>query len=210
MDKKIHSRYGPEIPRAVIAEAADILQKCFATGGKLLICGNGGSAADASHIAGELVKSFERKRPLDRGLSDKLSSMPDVRGLTLSQGLQTGFPAISIASDGAVMSAISNDMGFEFIFAQQVAALGRPGDALLCISTSGSSSNVVYAGLTAKAIGMKVICLVGSADSPLCRTCDIVLAAGPGPTALVQAAHQRAYHELCSLLEDRLLDGPAE
>lgn len=197
----------PDVPADSILEAARMLEARFASGGKLLICGNGGSAADASHLAGELVKSYERRRPLSADIADKLSKLNSERGPMLAGRLHFGLPALSLASDGAVMSAISNDMGSELVFAQQVIALGRSGDMLLCISTSGSSENVINAAVAATASGMFVIGLVGDAGSPLARLCDLVLASGTGKTSDIQAAHQRAYHRLCTIIEAHLLEG---
>ena len=197
----------PEVPVDSILEAALKLEASFSSGGKLLICGNGGSAADASHLAGELVKSYERRRPLSEGLAGKFSEYPNERGSMLAGRLHLGLPALSLASDGAVMSAISNDMGSELVFAQQVIALGRAGDVLLCISTSGSSENVINAAVAARASGIYVIGLVGDAGSPLACLCDLTLASGAGKTSEIQAAHQKAYHHLCAIIEAHLLEG---
>lgn len=197
----------PEVPAICILEASRMLEASFASGGKLLICGNGGSAADSSHLAGELVKSYERRRPLPAKLADVLAHSSFERGPRLAERLHFGLPAISLASDGAVMSAISNDMGSDLVFAQQVIALGKAGDVLLCISTSGSSENVLNAAVAAKASGIKVIGLVGGEDSPLSRLCDLVLSAGEGRTSQIQAAHQKAYHDLCSTIEAHILEG---
>ncbi len=195
----------PEVPAASIMEASRMLEASFASGGKLLICGNGGSAADSSHLAGELVKSYEHKRPIPAELAEALGKVSSEMGAILAGKLHFGLPAISLASDGAVMSAISNDMGSDMVFAQQVIALGRAGDVLLCISTSGSSENVINAAVAAKAAGMSVIGLLGAAGSPLQCLCDLVLSAGKGRTSEIQAAHQKAYHELCSILESHIL-----
>lgn len=195
----------PEVPAASILEASRMLEASFRSGGKLLICGNGGSAADSSHIAGELVKSYERIRPIPAGLAENLVRVSPERGPQLAGKLHFGLPAISLASDGAVMSAISNDMGSDMVFAQQVIALGKAGDVLLCISTSGSSDNVINAAVAAKAAGMSVIGLIGAAGSPLASLSDLVLSAGEGRTSGIQAAHQRAYHELCAIIESRVL-----
>lgn len=195
----------PAVPADSILEASRILEASFSSGGKLLICGNGGSAADSSHLAGELVKSYERKRPISAKLAHMLVSVSSERGPRLASGLHFGLPAISLAADGAVMSAISNDMGSDLVFAQQVIALGKAGDVLLCISTSGSSDNVVNAAIAAKAAGISVIGLVGPADSMLARLSDLALAAGEGRTSLIQAAHQKAYHDLCTIIESHIL-----
>lgn len=196
----------PVVPADSILEASRILEASFASGGKLLICGNGGSAADSSHLAGELVKSYERKRPISTGLANMLVKVSPDKGPRLANGLHFGLPAISLASDGAVMSAISNDMGSDLVFAQQVIALGRAGDVLLCISTSGSSENVICAAVAAKAAGIKVIGLMGAQSSPLRHFCDLALATGAGRTSEIQSAHQRAYHDLCTIIESHILE----
>lgn len=174
----------------------------FAGGNKLLICGNGGSAADSSHIAGELVKSFEKRHPLPEEISERLKEQGAL-GLHLAALLERGFPAISLACDGAVMSAIGNDIGQEAVFAQQVASLGREGDVLLCISTSGKSENVIHAAVTGRALGMKVISLTGAA-SQLSDLADIVLVSGGAGTAEIQSRQQGIYHEMCRRIEDRM------
>jgi len=187
-----------------VLKAVELMERTFKRGGKLLICGNGGSATDASHMAGELVKSFEKKRTLTRRLAENLEGAGGEAGIALSSLLHIGLPAISLAADGAVMSAIANDIGADAIFAQQVFALGNERDLLLCISTSGESKNIINAALTAKALGMKVIGLVGVGNCGLAAYCDLLISAGEGPTASVQALHQAVYHDICRLLEDRL------
>lgn len=187
---------------ASIDEAVKAVCDAFSAGGKLLICGNGGSASDSSHIAGELVKSFEKRHPLADSLSESLK-LSGGRGLRLAMMLERGFPAISLASDGAVMSAITNDIGQDAVFAQQVASLGKMGDVLLCISTSGRSENVVNAAITGRAAGMKVVALTG-ADSELSRLGDISLVSGGTGTADIQSRQQAVYHEMCRRIEERM------
>ena len=160
----------------------------FAAGGKLLTCGCGGSAADASHIAGELVKGFELPHGLPGALAQRIERA--VVG-DLASRLQCGLPCISLAADSAVLTAIVNDIGGDAIFAQQVAALGRPGDVLLGISTSGRTPAVVNAAAVAHALGMKVIGLTGAAGGALASPGDVgggVPAAGPAEVQQLQAA----------------------
>lgn len=191
-------------PSEILVRAVELIERSFKRGGKLLICGNGGSAADASHMAGELVKSFEKKRELTRRLAENLENAGGDAGVSLSRLLHIGLPAISLAADGAVISAIVNDIGADAIFAQQVFALGNDRDTLLCISTSGESQNIMYAALTAKAQGMQVIGLVGNRNCRLAEYCSLIIAAGDGPVAEIQSEHQRIYHEICRMIEDRL------
>ncbi len=190
--------------------ALSLIAGAFSSGGKLLVCGNGGSAADSSHIAGELVKSFEGKRTLDKVAVSSLILAGEERGKKLAGLLEAGLPAISLAADGAVMSAISNDIGPGAIFAQQVMALGFAGDVLLCISTSGESENVINAAITAKAKGMAVIGLMGPDTSTLSKYCDVSLLAQGRSTAQIQSAHQVLYHDLCKDLEAWLIDGAGQ
>lgn len=187
---------------AKVEEAVKSVCEAFRAGCKLLVCGNGGSAADSSHIAGELVKSFEKKRPLAGSISEDLKSSGE-RGLRLAAMLEGGFQAISLASDSAVMSAIANDIGQEAVFAQQVASLGRSGDVLLCISTSGRSENVINAAVTGKAVGMKVISLTG-AVSELSDIADVGLVTGGSGAAEIQSRQQVVYHEICRRIEEKM------
>lgn len=183
----------------MLDEALEVIVSAFLNGGKLLICGNGGSAADSSHMAGELVKAFERPKRLPSPIREKLKRMGS-EGVELAAVLQRGLPAISLAADGAVISAIANDIGGAYIFAQQVVALGRPGDVLFCISTSGSSPNIINAAIAAKAMGMTVIALTGG-HSAIEESCDLALLTGGSSVAEVQARHLEAYHRLCSMIE---------
>jgi len=187
--------------------ALSLIAGAFSSGGKMLVCGNGGSAADSSHIAGELVKSFERRRALDERTASSLAIAGGVRGERLAGLLEAGLPVLSLASDPVVMSAIINDIGGEAVFAQQVMALGFAGDVLLCISTSGESENIVNAAIAAKAKGMAVIGLTGPSVSTLSGYCDVSLFTQGPTTAEVQSGHQVIYHGLCRDLEDWLVEG---
>ncbi len=135
-----------------LARAAEMIIDCYEKGGKLLLCGNGGSSADADHLAAELMKSFETKRTLDSSLKKRLSEISVSRGDYLGEKLEHALPAISLGSNAALTSAISNDTGPALVFAQQIVGLGNEGDVLVAISTSGNSSNVVDACITAKAL----------------------------------------------------------
>lgn len=141
---------GIEIP---LRTCVQVLLDCFACGGQLLVCGNGGSCADADHIVGELVKSFRIKRPIAAPLAMALRGQ-GAKGAQLAETLQGGFPAVNLGAHSALMTAVINDMRGEYIYAQQVASYGREEDILLGISTSGNSENVLLAGLVAKAKGM--------------------------------------------------------
>ena len=163
---------------ARIAEAADLVEQCLRAGNKLLVCGNGGSAADAAHFATELVVRFAKDR--------------------------RAHPAICLASDGGLLTAAANDYGFNEIFARQVAAFGRPEDVLICLTTSGKSRNVLRAMEEAKARKLKTIAFLGRDGGPTIGIADVDLLVASDSTARIQEAHQLLLHVLCEIIEDRL------
>lgn len=179
-----------------IKKATKLLIECFKSGNKLLICGNGGSAADCEHIVGELMKGFI----LPRTLSDELVSKIDDK--TLTDALQYGLPSISLVSHTALSTAFSNDQLPSAVFAQQVLGYGKENDILLCISTSGNSLNCVYAAKVAKAIGVKVISLTGAKDSKLSLLSDIVIKVPETETFKIQELHLPIYHAMCLAIEN--------
>jgi D-sedoheptulose 7-phosphate isomerase len=183
-----------------ILAAYHIIKSCFSSGGKLLICGSGGSFADAEHISGELGKGFLMKRPLPEPAREKLSAL-GADGEYLAETLQMGLPAIPLGLN-ALSTAAANDLGGGTIFAQQVMALGRPGDVLLGISTSGNARNVLLAALTAKAIGMRAIAMTGQGGGKLAGAADALIAVEETETYRVQELHLPAYHALCAMLEE--------
>lgn len=183
-----------------LRQCAELLTDCFQNGGQLLICGNGGSCADADHIVGELVKSFRILRPLDEVLSAALRQQGE-QGASLAEHLQAGLPAINLGAHSALITAMQNDMGGEFAFAQQVAAYGRKGDVLLGISTSGNSMNVRYAGVMARAKGMKTLGLTGRNGGEMAKEFGLVLCAGAESTEDVQDLHSSIYHAICAAIE---------
>ena len=154
-----------------IAAAYEVIEKCYANDGKLLIAGNGGSAADAEHIVGELMKGFKKPRKLPKKYVDKLISTNPELGNTLAENLQGALPAIALDGHPALSTAYQNDCEPLLCFAQQVNGYGHVGDAFIGISTSGNSKNVLYAAVTAKAKGLKVIGLTGQKDSKLSEMC---------------------------------------
>lgn len=203
--ERLIKRY-PELlqQKEAIAEASKLLVSVFRSGNKLLVCGNGGSAADAGHIAAELMKGFEKKRPLKSGFRSELSRTGGERGSYLAESLNSGLPVISLASHGELMTAVANDIDPALIFAQQVISFGRDGDALLAISTSGNSANVTDAAIAAKACGMKVIGLTGASGGRLGPLCDILINVSADRTADIQELHSPVYHTLCRIVEDEL------
>lgn len=190
-----------------IYAARDLLVDTYRAGKKLLLCGNGGSAADCDHIAGELLKGFISLRFLETEDRVKIASAlpkddPDI--IPLCNKLQGGLPAISLPSQSAVITAICNDTDPTLIFAQLVWALGQEGDALVCLSTSGNSRNVVLAAKAAKAKGMKVVALTGERESALSSLADVTIKAPATETYRVQEYHLPIYHYLCAEIEEEM------
>lgn len=182
-------------------KAAEIMSDSFSKGGKLLVCGNGGSAADAQHIVGELMKSFVLPRNIEESAANKLKAMGTM-GEVLANGLQGALPAVSLIGEHALETAFSNDEDPQLCFAQQVFGLGRDEDVLLAISTSGNSENVLYASVTAKSLGMRVIALTGGDGGKLQNLADCAIIAPAKDTFLVQECHISIYHSLCLALEE--------
>ncbi len=187
-----------------IEKAAEVLIHCYEKGGKVLICGNGGSAADAGHLVGELMKNFESERPLHPELKGTLERVSPERGGYLARNLQQGLPAISLSAHGALTSAIANDMDADLVFAQQVNGYGKEGDVLIGISTSGNSQNVLDALITARAKGIITIGFSGESGGKMKAFCDILIAVPATATARVQELHLPIYHSLCRLIEQHL------
>ena len=198
-------RYPVLLPcREDIAACAKRIGDTFARGGKLLIAGNGGPAADAEHIVGELMKSSVLPRPLDAGLMERMRSIDPQRGDVLAAHLQQGLPAIALDGHPALSTAFQNDCEPQLVFAQQVIGYGREGDALLAISTSGNSENVLYAAIAAKARGLAVIGLTGARESRLSALADVCIRVPATETYQVQELHLPVYHALCAALEAEL------
>lgn len=167
-----------------------------------MVCGNGGSASDADHIVGELMKSFSKKRGLPDAWANKLGQLSEGRGALLASKLEKGLPAISLNAHGGLISAISNDIGGDFVFAQQVVGYGRKNDVLLALSTSGNSQNVMDACLTARAMGLKVVGLLGEGGGKVKAWCDVAVCVPATDTAAVQEYHLPVYHTLCTMVEE--------
>lgn len=180
--------------------ACNLLVRTFEQGGKLLVCGNGGSAADSGHIVGELMKSFRLPRPLLPQQREQLAKAPS--GAILTEKLERGLPAIDLTAQGALLTAIANDIAPEIIFAQQVFALGRKGDVLLGLTTSGKSANVVLALETAQALGLSTISFVGEEGKEAQRASEICIKVPARETYKVQQYHLCLYHILCAIVEE--------
>ena len=164
-----------------VAAAGDMLAATLAGGGKVLTCGNGGSAAGAQHLVAELVGRFECER--------------------------AALPAIALTTDTSVLTALGNDFGFERVFERQVRALGRPGDVLVALTTSGRSPNVVAAARAARDLGLRTIALTGAEGGPAAEACELSLRVPSTRTARVQEGHVAIAHALCAVVEAALADG---
>lgn len=197
------NRYGILKPlEQKIVLAVDSIVDCYKNGGKVLVCGNGGSASDADHIVGELMKSFEGYRPLDKQLQKALKELSPERGEMLAEKLQQGLPAVSLTVHNSLITAIANDINGDVIFAQQVTGLGNTGDILIGLSTSGNSKNVIDALIVAKAKGLKTIGLTGEGGGNMKKWCDVLLNVPENRTAFVQELHLPVYHTVCMMVEN--------
>lgn len=186
-----------------IIDAYLLMEECYVNDGKLLIAGNGGSAADSEHIAGELMKRFKTPRPVTAEFAEKLKSIDPVRGENLAHNLERGLMAIPLVAHEALSTAYINDVDGLGVFAQQLFGFGRPGDVFLGISTSGNSKNVMSATVVARAIGLKVIGLTGAKGGELAEVADVVIKVPETETYMIQELHLPVYHCLCLMLEDR-------
>ena len=180
-----------------------IMEECYENGGKLLVAGNGGSAADAEHIVGELMKGFKMPRKSETLFAEKLMAENQEFGSVLAENLQGALPAIALDGHPALSTAYMNDCEPLLCFAQQVNGYGKAGDVFLGISTSGNSKNVLFAATTAHAKGMKVIGLTGAKDSKLKDMSEVCIKAPQTETYMIQELHLPIYHCLCLMLEDR-------
>lgn len=188
--------------RKDIIGAYEILEEAYRQDKKLLIAGNGGSAADSEHIAGELMKRFMIARPVNKEFADKLIDVDPVRGAELAHNLERGLMAIPLVAHEALSTAYINDVDGLGVFAQQLYGFGREGDVFLGISTSGNSKNVMSATVVARAIGIKVIGLTGQNGGELARIADIAIRVPEKETYKIQELHLPVYHCLCMMLED--------
>ena len=185
-----------------IEKAIEILLASVKSGGKILLCGNGGSAADCEHISGELLKGFLSMRPLSAG--DKAAFRAFEGGEELAGHLQYGVCALPLASFSALLSAFGNDVSADASYAQLVMAAGRPGDVLVGLSTSGNAKNVANAALAAKTRGLSVVGLTGQGGGKLAAFCDCCIKVPETETFKVQELHLPAYHAICAAVEEEL------
>lgn len=192
-----------EVCRQDIITAYNILEEAYASGRKLLVAGNGGSASDSEHIVGELMKEFKLKRKIYAAQAERLKDIDEEMGEMLSEHLQGSLPAISLVGEPALTTAFMNDAVPVLIFAQQVNGLGTAGDVFLGISTSGNSKNVLYAAVAAKSKGLKVIGLTGEKENQLMKFSDVCIRVPETETYKIQELHLPVYHCLCLMLEER-------
>ncbi|MDR1329721.1 MAG: SIS domain-containing protein [Oscillospiraceae bacterium] len=186
-----------------VVGAVGAIVNCYRSGGKLLVAGNGGSAADSAHICGELLKGFLLKRPLSGEDKSFYATQGEIGGL-ISDKLQGSLPAVDLSAMQSVISATLNDNGADLIFAQQINGLGKPGDVFIGISTSGNSRNVIAAGIVAKRRGLTAIALTGERESAMSSLFDITVRAPSSLTPRVQEFHLPIYHLICAAVEAEL------
>ena len=184
-----------------ILNAYLLLEDAYKNHKKVLICGNGGSAADSEHIVGELMKRFKKPRPIDETIYDELSKYGD-EGLRLKNMLDGSLRAISLTSHIALSTAFQNDKEPKGVFAQSLYGLGDSGDILITISTSGNSENCVLTAVLAKAMHIKTIALTGKNDCKLSSISDVTIKAPETEVYKVQELHLPIYHTLCAMLEE--------
>ena len=196
---RLFSRYPSLLPiKEEIHKAYEAMEETYRQGGKLLVCGNGGSASDSDHIVGELMKGFYKARKLTEEQKAVFGDLGD--------NLQGALPAISLTQHTALSTAFLNDVEPDMVFAQQTYGYGNKGDVFLGISTSGNARNVIHAAKVARAKGLKVIGLTGKDGGELKKISDICMVVPAGITADIQELHLPIYHTLCAMLEERFFD----
>lgn len=195
---QLYQQY-PQLRNRNIENAYQLLYETYLHGGKILICGNGGSASDSDHIVGELMKSFRIKRNLSQIDCQKFKDVHG--GEVIASKLQKAIPAISLSSQTALITAIGNDSSYDMIYAQQVYGYGHVGDCLIALSTSGNSANVITAVKTAQALKMKTVGITGQKIGQLQELCDICIQVPAESTSSIQEYTLPIYHALCAMLE---------
>lgn len=189
-----------------IEKAAKLIAECYGNGHTVYTCGNGGSAADSDHIVGELMKGFLKKRPISEKMRAKLAKAYPDEAEYLVNNLQGGLPAVSLHSQSALLTAFANDVDASMMYAQTLFALGKEGDLLVAISTSGNSKNVVNAAKIASVIGIKIVALTGERRCALDDIADCVIHVGETETYRVQELHLPVYHWLCAKVEEEFFE----
>lgn len=191
-----------EVCKSEIISAYFIMEESYSNGGKLLIAGNGGSAADAEHIAGELMKRFKAPRPVSIAFASKLAKVDPKRGPAIAKKLERALAAVPLVAHEALTTAYINDVDGLCVFAQQLFGYGKCGDVFLGISTSGNSKNVINATVVARALDIKVIGLTGANGGELAEVADVAVKVPETETFMIQELHLPIYHCWCLMLED--------
>lgn len=200
IDYYLHKFKNLENCRKEISHFVNLIIECYENGGKIMICGNGGSLSDANHITAELMKSFLKDRNIEHNYSN-LQNLSEHYDMSFINSLQGGLPAISLGNNTSLITAISNDIDPDLIFAQQLIGLGRKNDILWIISTSGTSKNIIKASLTAKLLDLKCIGLTGENKNILSSICDAVIRVPYKETQHIQESHMVIYHMICDIVE---------
>lgn len=190
-----------EACREDIQKAFDLMRETYEKDGKVLTCGNGGSASDAAHIVGELMKSFTLRRDIGKAREQLFAALPGEDAQYIADHLEGALAAVSLQGELALSTAFSNDVSPEMVYAQQVLGLGRQGDSLIGLSTSGNSKNVVRAVQVAKALGLHTIGMTGCGGGLLKEYCDVCIRVPETETYKIQELHLPVYHTLCLMLE---------
>ncbi|MCM8900751.1 SIS domain-containing protein [Caldicoprobacter algeriensis] len=185
-----------------ILNAYEILVECYQNGNKVLIAGNGGSAADAEHIVGELMKGFMKRRELSDATKELIMRRDASLGGILAEKLQGALPAIALTSQSSIFTAFVNDVDADLVFAQQVLGYGKPGDVFIGLTTSGNSPNIIFAAYLASALGIKTIGFTGKSGGKLKDLCDVTIRVPADSTPRVQELHLPVYHALCAMVEE--------
>lgn len=217
LEKRLEKHIDLLIDRYPVLEACkediisgyELLEECYTKGGKLLIAGNGGSAADAEHIAGELMKRFKTPRPIPNELKERLIKIDPVRGENLSKNLERPLMAIPLVAHEALTTAYINDVDGLGVFAQQLYGFGKKNDVFLGISTSGNSQNVMSATVVARALGIKVLGLTGELGGELNMVSNVCVKVPETETYRIQELHLPVYHCWCLMLEDHFFGADA-
>lgn len=189
---------------ADLLRCVELMTTAYHNGNKIMVCGNGGSAADSMHIVGELLKSFALQRPLSKDLEEKLREQYGELAEYYIGNLQEAIPAISLVSETSLFTAYGNDNAADLVFAQQVLGQGKAGDVLIAISTSGNSSNILHAARIARIVGIPVVAMTGQSGGKLRELSDVLLAVPERETHQVQELHLPIYHAICMAVEREL------
>ncbi len=196
-------RYPPlEVCGDTVRKAIETIIRSYEAGGKVLICGNGGSASDAEHIAGELMKGFLSKRKLREEAKERFIKADPELGKVLAEKLQTPLEAIALTGQVSLSTAFANDVDPALVYAQQVFGYGKQGDVLVAISTSGNAGNVLYAAVAARTLGLSVVSLTGQGGGKLAAYADCAVRVPETETFKVQELHLPAYHAICQAVEE--------